>query len=121
MRLFKSALTFLALGGLFLATAKGEPKKWEHGQGWGWVWGDEDEVGALNEMTPETILQALVTGHIDQHSAGDDRRDSLRSGLSHPPVAPPFRFGETVVPMVVLTRHGMAQSVDLGGHVVIDE
>ena len=26
-------------------------KKWQKGQGWGWVWGPEDEVGALNEMT----------------------------------------------------------------------
>ena len=26
-------------------------KKWEKGKGWGWVWGKEDEVGALNEMT----------------------------------------------------------------------
>lgn len=35
------------------------PKKWEKGKGWGWVWGKDDEVGALNAMTPATIRKAL--------------------------------------------------------------
>ena len=26
-------------------------KKWTKGKGWGWVWGPQDEVGNLNEMT----------------------------------------------------------------------
>ena len=34
-------------------------KKWEKGKGWGWVWGSEDEVGALNEMTDTSKLEAL--------------------------------------------------------------
>ncbi|MDQ3013225.1 MAG: hypothetical protein M3X11_21280, partial [Acidobacteriota bacterium] len=34
-------------------------KKWQKGKGWGWVWGKEDEVGALNEMTDGTRLAAL--------------------------------------------------------------
>jgi kynurenine formamidase len=34
-------------------------KKWTKGKGWGWVWGPQDEVGALNEMTDETRLAAL--------------------------------------------------------------
>src|SRR6185503_2668947 len=25
--------------------------KWQKGRGWGWVWGKDDEVGSLNEMT----------------------------------------------------------------------
>ena len=29
-------------------------KGWKKGKGWGWVWGKDDEVGALNAMTPET-------------------------------------------------------------------
>jgi len=36
-----------------------EPKKWQHGKGWGWVWGAEDEVGALNEMDANSVLKAL--------------------------------------------------------------
>lgn len=34
-------------------------KKWQKGQGWGWVWGADDEVGALNEMTDVSRLAAL--------------------------------------------------------------
>lgn len=26
-------------------------KRWTQGKGWGWVWGPDDEVGALNELT----------------------------------------------------------------------
>jgi len=38
--------------------------KWQEGKGWGWVWGKDDEVGALNEMTDASRLAALraVTG-----------------------------------------------------------
>ncbi len=35
------------------------PEKWEKGKGWGWVWGDEDELGNLNELSPELTLKAL--------------------------------------------------------------
>ena len=34
-------------------------KRWKQGTGWGWVWGPEDEVGALNEMTDATRSAAL--------------------------------------------------------------
>ena len=34
-------------------------KKWQAGKGWGWVWGKDDEVGALNEMTDASRLAAL--------------------------------------------------------------
>jgi kynurenine formamidase len=34
-------------------------QKWQRGKGWGWVWGKEDEVGALNEMTDASRLAAL--------------------------------------------------------------
>jgi kynurenine formamidase len=35
------------------------PEKWEQGKGWGWVWGDEDQLGNLNELSPELTLKAL--------------------------------------------------------------
>jgi kynurenine formamidase len=41
------------------ADAETAPKNWTKGEGWGWKWGDEDEVGALNAMTPESIRNAL--------------------------------------------------------------
>jgi kynurenine formamidase len=36
-----------------------EMKKWQKGRGWGWVWGPQDEVGSLNEMTDASRLAAL--------------------------------------------------------------
>ncbi|UEM25273.1 cyclase family protein (plasmid) [Skermanella mucosa] len=54
------------LAGLGLALAAGQAvaqdagmKKWTQGKGWGWVWGPEDEVGALNEMTDASRLAAM--------------------------------------------------------------
>lgn len=34
-------------------------KKWKQGTGWGWVWGADDEVGSLNELTNASRLAAL--------------------------------------------------------------
>ena len=33
------------------------PRQWEQGTGWGW--GNDDEVGSLNELSPELTLKAL--------------------------------------------------------------
>lgn len=52
----------LVLSGWWLAaeTPNAVPiKKWKQGQGWGWVWGPEDEVGSLNEMTDASRLAAV--------------------------------------------------------------
>ena len=32
---------------------------WRQGVGWGWIWGKNDEVGALNAMRPGSVRQAL--------------------------------------------------------------
>ncbi len=32
---------------------------WKRGEGWGWRWGEHDEVGALNATGPRTVLDAL--------------------------------------------------------------
>ncbi|GIX03478.1 MAG: cyclase [Planctomycetaceae bacterium] len=34
-------------------------QRWQRGRGWGWVWGPDDEVGALNEMTDASRRAAL--------------------------------------------------------------
>lgn len=36
-----------------------EVKGWKKGKGWGWIWGPEDEVGALNAMTDASRAAAL--------------------------------------------------------------
>ncbi|MBH55373.1 MAG: cyclase [Opitutaceae bacterium] len=52
-------ISFFVFGfGLTYAGESGM-KKWEKGKGWGWVWGPEDEVGSLNEMTEASKLAAL--------------------------------------------------------------
>ena len=33
---------------------------WEAGRGWGWIWGDERQLGALNAMTAESVAEALA-------------------------------------------------------------
>ncbi|CAA9426821.1 MAG: hypothetical protein AVDCRST_MAG78-1405 [uncultured Rubrobacteraceae bacterium] len=45
----------LAQGGSSEVTTR----QWEQGSGWGWVWGDDDEVGNLNELSPELAMKAL--------------------------------------------------------------
>ncbi len=49
-------LTALIFG---LGRVSAERTGWEKGRGWGWVWGPEDEVGALNSVTEDTVLEAL--------------------------------------------------------------
>jgi len=34
-------------------------KKWRQNHGWGWVWGESDELGSLNEMTDRSRLAAI--------------------------------------------------------------
>jgi kynurenine formamidase len=51
-------------GGLLMSTrtkaqASAAIKGWKRGQGWGWIWGKNDEIGSLNAMTPQSILRAL--------------------------------------------------------------
>ncbi len=49
-------IAFLAAGVVWSQA----PKGWTKGKGWGWVWGPEDQVGALNAVrTPEAVLRAL--------------------------------------------------------------
>jgi kynurenine formamidase len=56
---------FLLAAAVFACAAAGADaqdagtKKWTKGKGWGWVWGPQDEVGNLNEMTDATRLAAL--------------------------------------------------------------
>ncbi|MGH7342876.1 MAG: hypothetical protein ACREKH_20520, partial [Candidatus Rokuibacteriota bacterium] len=35
------------------------PKGWVQGTGYGWIWGPNDEIGALNAITPAKVLEAL--------------------------------------------------------------
>jgi kynurenine formamidase len=68
-----SATRFVLLGVVLLAAgwlagshfasgqnnAAAKIKGWKPGVGWGWIWGKEDQVGALNAMTDESRAAAL--------------------------------------------------------------
>ncbi len=41
-------------------TAEKKVEGWTQGQGWGWVWGADDEVGSLNAMTNASRAEALA-------------------------------------------------------------
>jgi kynurenine formamidase len=41
------------------AAAGPQLKKWKPGVGWGWVWGKDDEIGAMNELTDQSRAAAL--------------------------------------------------------------
>jgi kynurenine formamidase len=49
----------MALVGTTTDAVAAQPKRWRKGVGWGWVWGPQDEVGNLNELSPELALQAM--------------------------------------------------------------
>lgn len=71
---------------------------WAKGRGWGWIWGQEDEVGALNNMTPSTTLAALgkpTKGVVYDLGAPLDRRSFLWAGHVGTEVLP-FRTAEGI-------------------------
>ncbi|MBI1900504.1 MAG: cyclase family protein [Planctomycetia bacterium] len=52
----------VALVWLSGVSAQNEPagiKGWQKGKGWGWIWGKDDEVGALNAMNADSVRAAL--------------------------------------------------------------
>ncbi len=92
------ALALLGIGGAHPASAQAQlpggagqaprqvqPKGWVRGRGWGWVWGPNDELGNLNELSPELTLKAL--SHVRQGRVYDlgltyDRRSFKWPGHS---------------------------------------
>ena len=62
MERMKSTLAItvvLLLSFLSQAAETANLQKWQKGRGWGWVWGKDDEIGSLNEMTDASRLAAL--------------------------------------------------------------
>lgn len=49
----------LFVSGYLYAQRAAARKGWTPGKGYGWVWGREDEVGALNTLGPEDVKAAL--------------------------------------------------------------
>lgn len=54
--------------------------RWTKGSGWGWIWGGEDEVGALNAIDSTSVLSALHavrTGRVYDLGVVVDRHTSV--------------------------------------------
>ena len=49
----------LCVGQWLLADDRSRLRGWTPGTGWGWVWGPDDQVGALNAISPDSIQAAL--------------------------------------------------------------
>jgi len=74
---------------------------WRHGTGWGWIWGPDDEVGALNAMTPASKLAALASveqGRVFDLGIPLDRGSFLWPGHVHTEVLP-FRTARGIKTM----------------------
>jgi kynurenine formamidase len=50
---------FVFMIGFAVPTDAQTVKGWVQGKGYGWIWGPNDELGALNAITPEKVLAAL--------------------------------------------------------------
>lgn len=62
---WSAILAFTLLAGIGIG-ALAQPKStttpikgWKQGTGWGWIWGEKDEVGSLNAMSSDTVLESL--------------------------------------------------------------
>jgi kynurenine formamidase len=81
--MLRALLLFCLLAQLLSAQA---PKGWTQGKGWGWVWGPNDEVGALNAVTnPASVLRALQevkTGRVYDLGVPLDRNSFKFAGHS---------------------------------------
>ena len=53
-------LTFTLLGGL-IGVADAEPLAWKKGTGWGWVWGEDDQVGEVGKEKTISIIIKKTT------------------------------------------------------------
>ncbi|HEV8473249.1 MAG TPA: cyclase family protein [Methylomirabilota bacterium] len=58
IRLAVSLVIAVAVLGLAVGTSAQGPG-WVKGKGYGWIWGQNDEIGALNMLTPQRVMNAL--------------------------------------------------------------
>lgn len=62
-----------------------QPRGWQRGRGWGWVWGPNDQLGNLNELSPELTVKALSyarSGRVYDLGLAYDRRSFKWPGHS---------------------------------------
>ena len=118
-----------------------ELKGWKKGRGWGWVWGKDDEVGSLNAMTPQAVLEIGLVKQGKVYDLGIDYDRTSYDGRATPrarssPSAPPrgsrqqdLDFTAASVNPALLAWHScalfindnVATQIDSLGHVTTGE
>jgi hypothetical protein len=69
---------------------------WKQGEGWGWIWGETDQIGALNAVTPDAIVASLgrvTSGRVFDLGVTVERRSFLGPFHAHTEVVG-FRSAE---------------------------
>jgi hypothetical protein len=59
LRMIASSLFAIAILLLTLQITDAQSPGWVKGKGYGWIWGPNDEIGALNALTPQKVMSAL--------------------------------------------------------------
>lgn len=103
-RFFLTSITLVSACSLCILLARGDSlnhsslQRWTLGKGWGWVWGNDDERGALNEMTDASrlaSLHAIKTGRVFDLGVTYDR-DSFKWPGHNPGEIITFRSPEGI-------------------------
>src|SRR5882672_51503 len=58
-RTIASSVFAIAILLLTLQITDAQSPGWVKGKGYGWIWGPNDEIGALNALTPQKVMSAL--------------------------------------------------------------
>ncbi len=129
------ALSLGLIGLPFAQAGDAGMKKWEKGKGWGWVWGPEDEVGSLNEMTEASKLAALNLAKIGKtydlgvtydrysfkwpgHSPGEIMTFRTPEGVKRQGEFPPAETGTAWHSCALFMNDNVATQIDGLGHLV---
>lgn len=113
-------------------------KQWQRGKGWGWVWGPDDEKGALNEMTDASRSAALrlaqsgkvydlgVSYNRDSfkwpgHSPGEVMTFRSPEGVKRQGDFPPAVSGTAWHSCALFISDNVATQIDSLGHAVMGE
>lgn len=116
---------------------------WKQGRGWGWIWGEDDEVGALNAMDQGSRLAALslvTEGRVYDLGVTYSRRsfvwpghnpgeimtfrspEGIRRMKDHPFTAPEVNTSGTAWhSCAMFLSDNVATQIDSLGHLVVGE
>lgn len=113
-----AALAVLLGGGIDDGRTAAARRGWQKGSGWGWIWGADDERGALNAANPTTVLAALrgvKKGRVYDLGLTYDRT-SFKAGVHNPGEILSFRTPEGLKRQKDMPFHRGAGAMSIGWH-----